>query len=382
MQADTTKPVFAFPFRRETDSSLVYGSQFMVIDERYVVYASQQGDLQAARVDLAKRTIGRPVRMLSGLSLRDYSAAASYRVADNGTLVYAVGPNHAVGQLVRQNAQSVDTLPVGRAAFKMWSMSPDGKRLAATVEVLEGQELRVYDLQTGRFDVLASARDIRQPLWSPTGDRLVYALLHADGTVELSVRPLNTREAPPPLVRGREFFEPLEWLPDGRVILSDWATKVVAMNLGQRSTKEDTLITDALYGAVSPDGKWIAYSQLDENAMWLEPLPRTGKRYLLHSGSSADDPHWLSATELVFKSNESWGFDRVTITASAESPVGPVRRWFTALRALDTPGASSQLSVDGRVIYLQADVEVPVRSLRVVPNWVAKMKQAVDSTSK
>jgi hypothetical protein len=71
-----------------------------------------------------------------------------------------------------------------------------------------------------------------------------------------------------------------------------------------------------------------------------------------------------------------------TITASVENPVGPVRRWFNTPRALDTPGASSQLSVDGRVIYLQADVEAPVRSLRVVPNWVAKMKQAVDAVNK
>ncbi|MBY0489261.1 MAG: protein kinase [Gemmatimonadaceae bacterium] len=381
MQADTTKPVEGFFFRRESDSSLVYGSQFTVIDERYVVYANQQGDLQAARVDLVKRTIGRPVRMLSGLSLRDYSAAASYRIADNGTLVYAVGANHAVGQLVRQNAQSIDTLPVGRAAFQLWRMSPDGKRLAATVEVLEGQELRVYDLQTGRFDVLASAPNIRQPLWSPTGDRLVYALWTRDRTLELYLRPLNASEAPPPLVRGGSF-EPNDWLPDGRVTLSDWATKVVAMNVEQRSTTTTTLVTDALYGAVSPDGKWIAYSQPDENAMWLEPLPRTGKRYPLHSGSNADDPHWLSATELVFKSYEPWGFDRVTITASAENPVGPMRRWFNSTRALDTPGASSQLSVDGRVIYLQADIEAPVRSLRVVPNWVAKMKQAVDAVNK
>ena len=49
---------------------------------------------------------------------------------------------------------------------------------------------------------------------------------------------------------------------------------------------------------------------------------------------------------------------------------------------LGTNGFSSQLSVDGRVIYLQADIEAPVRLLRVVPNWVAKMKRAVDEANK
>ena len=365
-------------FRREADSALVHGSQFVVIDERYLVYAAQQGDLLAARVDVENRKIGRPVRLLSGLSLRDYSAAASYVISANGTLVYATGANRAVGHLVRQNERSLDTLPVGRAAFLLWSMSPDGKRLATTVDVLDGQELRVYDLQTGKFDVLASAVNIRQPVWSPTGDRLVYSLQKPDETQEVYVRALNSSAAAQLLIRG-SMFQPAVWLTDGRVFGSDWTSRVMSVRIDQQPTAIDTLLREALYGTPSPDGKWIAYSQLDENAMWLEPLPRNGKRYLLHSGSNADDPNWLSPTELVFKSYEPWGFDRVTITATDENPVGPVRRWFNTPRALDTPGVSSQLSADGRVIYLQADIEAPVRSLRVVPNWVAKMKRAVDA---
>ena len=34
-----------------------------------------------------------------------------------------------------------------------------------------------------------------------------------------------------------------------------------------------------------------------------------------------------------------------------------------------------------RVIYLHADIEAPVRSLRVVPSWVATMKRAVDGAN-
>ncbi len=381
MEPDTTKPVPYQTFSRETDSALVHGSQFVVIDQRYIVYAGQQGDLLAARVDVENKKVGRPVRLLSGLSLRDYSAAASYGISANGTLVYAVGANHAVGHLVRQNERSLDTLPVGRAAFLLWNMSPDGKRLAATVDVLDGQELRVYDLRSGKFDVMASAENIRQPVWSPLSDRLGYSVGKSDGTRDVYVRALNASAVTPPLFRGNGF-ELSAWLSDGRMFFADWSSRVMSVNIEQRPITIDTLFRDVLYGTPSPDGRWIAYSQLDENAMWLEPLPRNGKRYLLHSGSNADDPHWLSPTELVFKSYEVWGFDRVTITATAESPVGPVRRWINTPRALDTPGASSQLSMDGRVIYLQADIEAPVRSLRVIPNWVARMKQMVDEANK
>ena len=120
--------------------------------------------------------------------------------------------------------------------------------------------------------------------------------------------------------------------------------------------------------------------QDDYNSLWLEQLPRDGKRYRV--SGSADDPHWLSSTELVFRTSEGQRFERTTITASAENPVGPVRRWLDSARVLGTNGFSSQLSVDGRAIYLQADIEAPVRSLRVVPNWVAKMKRAVDEANR
>ncbi len=168
------------------------------------------------------------------------------------------------------------------------------------------------------------------------------------------------------------------WLPDGRVVGSDWlAGHAVSVNIEQRPVTIDTLLRGAPFAEPSPDGKWIAYAPSDFNSLWLEPLPRNGKRYQV-LGSSADDPHWLSSTELVFSTSGGKAFDRTTIAATAENPVGPVRRWFSSSGVLETNGFTSQLSVDERVIYLQADIEAPVRSLRVVPDWVAKMKRAVD----
>ena len=380
MQPDTTRDAPYERFSTEGDSALVHGSQFTVVDQRYLVYVAQQGDLLAARLDLASRKVGRPVRLESGLSLRDYTAAASFALSASGTLVYATGANHAVGHLVRQDERSLDTLPVGRAAFLLWRMSPDGQRLAATVDVLDGQELRVYDLRTGKFDVVVTAEDIRQPVWSPAGDRLLYALTRPDGGQNVYVRTLNSTAVPQSLF-GANGFEPSAWLPDGRVFGADFiSSSLFSVTIEQRPIRIDTVMRGATFAEPSPDGKWIAYLQDDYRSLWLERLPPDGKRYRVFGG--ADDPHWLSSSELVFRTSEGQRFERTTIAASAENPVGPVRRWLDAPRVLGTNGFSSQLSVDGRVIYLQADIEAPVRSLRVVPNWVAKMKRAVDEANK
>jgi hypothetical protein len=37
------------------------------------------------------------------------------------------------------------------------------------------------------------------------------------------------------------------------------------------------------------------------------------------------------------------------------------------------------LTPDGRVVYEQGGEIAPIRYLRVVPNWVAQMKRAVDA---
>ena len=38
-------------------------------------------------------------------------------------------------------------------------------------------------------------------------------------------------------------------------------------------------------------------------------------------------------------------------------------------------------TTDGRVVYLQGAPDVPVRYLRVIPNWVKRMKRAVDEVA-
>ena len=91
----------------------------------------------------------------------------------------------------------------------------------------------------------------------------------------------------------------------------------------------------------------------------------------------------MSPTELVFMAGRGVSsFDRVTINPTSDNPVTNRRRWIETPRAIDTDGLSSTPTPDGRIIYIQGDIEPPARSLRVIPNWVARMKRIVDKTNK
>ena len=361
------------------DSAAVVGSHFQVVDGRYLTFMSVTGDLVAAPVDLETGHVGRIARMATGLRRSDYSGAGAYAISASGTLVYAQGINRAVGNLVLAGGAAPDTLRVGRAAFLRFSLSPDGRRLAAVVESLEGEELRVYDLRTGTYVSWSRRPEVRQPVWSPGSDRILVSFNDSVfvGSPDLA--------GPPELVFvTKGFFEGFTWMPDNRVIGTLWEPFLaVAFHVGARPAKLDTLRADVSFVRPSPDGRWLAYSNAGITEIWLERFPSDGQRYQVASGS-VDEAHWLSSSELGIVTYDENGVhvERVAVNASANPPVGNRRRWLDLPNFRGTAGVSSAVSTDGRVVYIEGAVEQPTRYLRVVPHWVDRMKRAVDDANR
>jgi eukaryotic-like serine/threonine-protein kinase len=362
-------------FRSEDrGSSLVFGSMFQIVDRKYMVWLSTGGDLLAATVDVATKRVGRPVRMVTGLARGPYSGAGSYGLSTTGTLVYANGINEAVGHLVRVDGRTMDTLRTGRESFLQFAMSPDGRRLAAVVQLLDGQELRLYDLQTGEHIAWMKRARLRQPVWSPRGDRLIVSTPDTAFT-----GPPDGTSPPQFAFASNDFLEGFSWRADGRLIGTLWGRNaVVATTLDRQPPSVDTLATFAAMGRLSPDDRWLAYNAADFRALWIEPFPRTGQRYAVPTGSY---PQWISPSEFV-TITASGRFDRTTVDGSVQPPRITRRPWFDAPRFVSIPAGGFTLTPDGRALYKQGREIAPIRYLRVVPNWVAQMKRAVDAAGK
>jgi serine/threonine-protein kinase len=356
------------------DSSFAFGADFRVIDGRYLVWVSSDGDLLAATVDVAARRVGRPVRMVTGLGRDAYTGSGSYTVSETGTLVYANGINGAVGHLVRTDGRTWDTLPVGREAFLQFAVSPDGGRLAAVVERTDGQELRLYDLSSGEHIVWIRRPKLTQPVWSASGDRLVVSTPDS-----VFAGPPDATRPPEVLFTSPMYFEAFSWLRDGRLIGTAWnGLLVVAARLDRRPPSFDTLATFAAIGRFSPDGRLLAYDAADFRALWIEPVPQTGQRYAAGIGNY---PQWLTASEFVASTNESQ-FERIRVDASVQPPRITRRHWFDAPRFVSIAAGGFGLTPDGQVVYKQGAEIEPARYLRVVPHWVERMKRAVDEANK
>jgi len=316
--------------------------------------------------------------MLSGLNRQAYTGRGGYELSPAGTLVYALGGDNAIGHMVRTAGQGLDTLPIGREAFLRFSVSPDGRRLAAVVEVLEGEQLRIYDLASGAHQVLWRGLAIGQPVWGPGGDEI---LIQARDSLFMGSPDAAGQPRALPWSTGE--FEGFQWGADGRLIGADWGPGVaLALGIDSQPITVDTLANDAGFVTASPDRRWLAYNSADLLQLWVEPLPRTGRRTQVAAGAM-EDPQWLSPSEFVSTEyGRRTAFYRATVRPAGAAPVATNRHWFDAPLMIGTPGQSFALTPDGQVLYVQGAPQKDVPYLRVIPNWVERMKRAVDEANR
>ena len=365
-------------WQRSPDSAHVFGSDFHVVDGKYLVYLSIGGDLLAAPVDFSTGRVGRSVRTITGVGRSAFFGAGTFALSDAGTLVYARGANHAVGNLVATDGTATDTLPVGREAFQLFAASPDRRHLAAVVDGLQGQELRVYDLATGEPAVITRNVRIRQPVWSPRGDRVLFV---RDDSI--FVADPGRAGAPALVAVAPGSFDAFSWESENRVVGMLWDTyHAVSLDPTRTPAAWDTLAAGASFAAGSPNGRWIVYGDPDLLTLWVSPVPGTGRRYQVATGSVAE-PQWRSDREIVYGSYDSTtSVVRIAMDASREMPVFSRVGTIPLPGYIETAGLSYRLMPDGRVLYVRGKKDAPQRFLRVVPNWVARMKRAVDEANR
>jgi serine/threonine-protein kinase len=357
------------------------GSAFHIVDGRYLVYFSPDGDLRAAPYDVKRHLASKPVTLLGGMR-RETVGEGQFDISAGGTLVYAPGADATVGRLVRLNSGGTPVaLPVDPAAFQRFDLSRDRRWLAAVVHVADGQELRIYDLQNGQNLTWLHAELIRHAFWNPTGDRLVVGLLDSTRYSILSGSP-GAGVIPDTVytTTGALRPDPSDVPSDHQVLgVSLDGAATVRFDPTIPRTRLDTLpaSSGAYFVSLSPDGKRILYENIHDQRVITTSYPVAGRRWQV--ASDGVEPLWLSANEVLYRSGISWYVEQLNPVTG--EPVGAARFWAKDPRFSDTPGWSNRLSHDGGIIYLQGPEQVSSTYLRIIPDWVAQMESAVNKAN-
>jgi hypothetical protein len=367
---------FAHPDGSPGDA--VAGTDFIPIDGKYIIYFGNDGVLVGARFDAEKYLVSRPVRLLSGIR-RETLGQGQFEVAGNGTLVYAPGVDGVQGRVVKLRAGGVpEPLPIAAADFQRLGLSRDGRWLAASVTGLRHSELRLYDLVNHQESVWAEGDLVRHVLWSPDGHALLYGVA-GDGRWRLRLGQPGGSADPVTLFDttfgGQPGIDPVDWHDDHTVIAQDW-TNFMTLRFDPTLPKPtfEPIATGSTFGSMSSNGKLLSYQMPRANRIMVMGLGAGMRRWQV--GSVGAEPIWLSATELLYRDGFTWY--KVTVNPETGEPKGPPVFWARDPRFSDTSGWSNRPTSDGAIIYVQGPDERGSAYLRVIPNWVAQMKAAVD----
>jgi serine/threonine-protein kinase len=357
------------------------GTAFRVVDKTYLAYLSPDGNLVAARYDPVAHLVQRPVTMLVGVR-REAIGETQYDIAANGTLLYAPGVDATLGRIVVLHPGGMPQPLLSESAdYQRYDLSRNRRWFAAAVQATEGTELRIYDLQNGQRAVWLRAEQVRHPLWSADGERLLVAVRDSTRWNILAGSPSSG--APPDTVASFEADpsapDPIDYHDDHLALAQDWG-RSITMRFDPSAAHPvfDTVLTGARFASLAPGGRLIAYQSLEGSRIIVTTFPVAGRRWQL--ASEGVEPIWLSTTEVLYRSGVAWYLAH--INPETGEPAGAATSWVRDPRFSDTSGWSNRPSHDGGIIYVEGPSQTTTSYLRVVPNWVAQMKAAVDAANR
>jgi Tol biopolymer transport system component len=256
--------------------------------------------------------------------------------------------------------------------------SPDGRRLALIV----GGDLWVYDLD-GRPPIkLTSGASKDLPLWTPDGKRLVFAS-NAPPRGLLSVPADGGREAAQRMSPDGHYH-PHGWSADGRDLIAVVNTysattwDILSIPVRGEHTPQPILQTALVEGiggaAVSPDGRWLAYTSNATGSLevWVQPYPGSGPPVRV-SANGGSDPVWAkNGRELFFVEG-----DRVmAATVKAGSTFDfekPVLLFKSGYGHQPASPLAYDVAADGRFLMIKpANTQPQPSPITVVLNWTAR----------
>jgi len=324
---------------------------------------------------------------------------AAFSVAGS-TLIYQTGAVVAGTRLVSYGRTGKPTvLSEEKDLIQTVALSPKEDQLAASLGLASGQltDIWVFDLRKNSKTKLTFDQHSFSPVWSPDDKRVAFDRVDADGDTIISkdVSGSGSEEVlfKLPFQRGNlggestpQKLYPMGWTADGKYLIYRGPGEVRALALdGSRKSTPLFSAKMGTYGvAVSPDGRWLAYSSSESGLPEIYVVPfRTapdgtpsisgGKWQVSNGGGTA--PVWRGDGKELFFTNTSAAtlmsatvsitsdhFERDTPQSLFNLDAHPILNYYAVLR-------------DGQKIYMTSYGPGSTAPFTVTTNWLDLVKR-------
>jgi Tol biopolymer transport system component len=361
------------------------GSHAHYVPSGHLVYTAE-GTLRAVAFDLARLEAGTtPVTVLPRL-VTTRQGAGDFDVAADGTLAYVDAPGAAASAartlvwVDRQGGE--ESLGAPPRSYFHPRVSPDGARLAVAIEDKEYADIWVWDFTRRTLDRLTfdPAPDFA-PVWTDRRHLVYFSMREGGG---LFRQPVDGAGGAEKLNAGAP---PSGATPDGgQVLFSSVGNKDIMMvALGTR--REQPLLENSPVernGVVSPDGRWLAYEELDRDGqfqVFVRPFPNVSAGQWPISTAGGTRPVWArSGQELFYVAPDG------ALMAVRAEPRGPKWSSGSPAKVVEGPYFTRSLrdkptydvSTDGKsFLMVKQPANQASPQIVVVQNWQEELKRQV-----
>jgi eukaryotic-like serine/threonine-protein kinase len=306
----------------------------------------------------------------------------------SGSLVYAAGGVGSDVTLMRVGrdgaAQLVD--PSWSGQLNSLTLSPDGRRLAVSATTVgAGLNIWIKQLDQGPLTRLTFSGRDRRPAWSPDG-RLVAFVRDSGSGGDVYARTVDGSSVERRLAHLDRAIQEVAWFPDGRRILvrTDNSALGSADILAVPVTGDSAPVAIAassyseLHPAVSPDGRWVAYSSNEAglSEVYVRPFPHTDAGRWQVSARGGSSPVWSADGKDLFFLDPAQRVTAASIVPGPNFGVRGLQRLFDASVFSMNPFHQGFVTTrDGHFLFLGStqSTRSAVRLVQV-DNWFADLR--------
>ena len=237
------------------------------VESGYLVFL-RAGVLLAVAFDPSKLAVrGAPVPVAENILENPRIGAGQYAVSKNGLMVFIPGGvTYGEHELVFvDKAGNARSLTAKRRPYEDFTLSPDGKLVATTVEG-PVTDTWVHDIARDTETRFTFGVENRDPTWTPDGRHLAYSGFR-DGKYRMFWKPLDGSAPEETLLAIDKSADAWFFTPNGNELLFAVGTGISDNNIGLLPLNDRSnpkmLFPPQLnveWAVLSPDGKWIAFN--------------------------------------------------------------------------------------------------------------------------
>jgi serine/threonine protein kinase/Tol biopolymer transport system component len=382
---------------------LFKGDDARYLPTGHIVYALEN-NLNAVPFNLdTLQATGASVPMVEGVFRAGPLYSPQYAISISGTLVYvpaaiALASEKRTLVWVDRNGKEEPLATAPSDAYRAFRISPDGTRVALTLDNGSKSDIYIWDLVRETKTRLTFDEGSEYPLWTLDGKRIAFSSSRGGmvlGDVYWKASDGTGEEERLSTVPSRSLY-PWSWSRDGKTLIlmdqtvrSEAAGFLAVSHIGSLSIEGDRkwkpLLQEKFYEGhpqISPNGRWMAYASREsvgrQTEVYVRPFPEVDKGKWQVSTGGGWNPLWSrDGRELFYRNGNS--------VIGIDVQIEPTFKAGKSKLLFQGAYSAWDLSPDGkRFLMIKPPASTPAeptaagpRKINIVLNWLEDLKQRV-----